>query len=148
MQILQIVCLLEIVLLQVVINLILQQFVHNLQTIIKDFIVSLLGILSAFVCVIVIDKIFAGSSRAFTAQIISDNYEDINSKIIEKLGRTTTIVYAKGGFTLKDRKIIIFSFTVSEYADVINVVNSVDKNAFITINRAHEINGNGWPKKQ
>lgn len=116
--------------------------------IIKDFIVSLLGILSAFICVIVIDKIFGGNSRAFTAQIISDNYEDINSEIIKKLGRTTTIIYAKGGFTSKERKIIIFSFTISEYADVINIVNSADKNAFITINRAHEINGNGWPKKQ
>ena len=112
--------------------------------VIGDFTISLLGILSAFVCAMVIDKVFIGAPRAFIANIISKNPEEINSEIIQKLGRTTTIVYTEGGFTGEKRKMIMFSFTISEYYDVLNIVQNIDKDAFITIHSAHEISGNGW----
>lgn len=112
--------------------------------VIKDLVISLLGITSAFICAIVIDKLFLGSSKAFVAQIISDKYEKINKAVIDVLDRTTTIVNVIGGFSNEDKKMIIVSFNISQYQSLISIVKNIDKMAFITIARAHEINGEGW----
>lgn len=112
--------------------------------IIGDFVLTLLGILSAFVSALVIDKIFLGESRAFTAHIVSDKYEEINRAIIEDIDRTTTVISARGGYSGKEKQVLMVSFTMRQYADLISAVTKIDKNAFITVHRAHEINGEGW----
>jgi len=38
------------------------------------------------------------------------------------------------------------SFTVKQYADLMDIVTRVDNDAFMTINQAHEINGEGFSK--
>ena len=112
--------------------------------VIGDMVVSLLGICSALVCAVVVDYVFIGSSRAFVASIISDEYEDINRAVIEKLERTTTVVDAVGGYTGKNKKMIYVSFTIRQYSDLMAIVRSIDKRAFVTVYRAHEVNGEGF----
>ena len=114
--------------------------------VIKDLTLSLLGIASAFICAIVIDKLFLGESQAFIAQIVSDKYEEINNAIITRLDRTTTILEARGGFSGKNKKVVMVSFTMRQYSTLINIVNIIDKTAFVSIHRAHEINGEGWTR--
>lgn len=114
--------------------------------VLQDFTLSLLGIASAFICAIVIDKLFLGESQAFIAQIVSDKYEEINQAIISKLDRTTTILDATGGFSKQEKKVVMVSFTMRQYSTLINIVNIVDKTAFVSIHRAHEINGEGWTR--
>ena len=113
---------------------------------VKNFIMSLLGITSAFVVAFVIDKVFIGEKKAFIANIVSEKHNQIRESIINKLDRTCTIIEAKGGFTDKKRPIIMVSFTMPEYAALLTLVDSIDKDAFITIHRAHEINGEGFTK--
>lgn len=110
----------------------------------SDLVLSLLGVTTAFVSAIVIDKIFLGGQKAFMANIISDKAELINSEIIRTLVRTTTIIDAEGGYTGKKKKMLIFTFTVREYAPLLAIINKTDPDAFVVIHRAHEINGNGW----
>lgn len=112
--------------------------------VINDMVVSLLGITSAFICALVIDKLFLGESKAFIAQIVSNEYEKINQAIINKLDRTTTILEGTGGFTKQPRKVVMVSFTMSQYAQLTNLIKMIDKDAFVSIHRAHEINGEGW----
>ena len=114
--------------------------------VIKDLTLSLLGIASAFICAIVIDKLFLGESQAFIAQIVSSKYEEINQAIITKLDRTTTILEARGGYSGMEKKVVMVSFTMRQYATLINIVNIIDKTAFVSIHRAHEINGEGWTR--
>ena len=114
--------------------------------VLKDLTLSLLGIASAFICAIVIDKLFLGESQAFIAQIVSDKFEEINQAIISKLDRTTTILEATGGFSKKGKKVVMVSFTMRQYSTLINIVNIIDKTAFVSIHRAHEINGEGWTR--
>lgn len=112
----------------------------------EDLVMTLLGVTSAFVNALVIDKCFIGEKRAFIANIISDKSEEIRNKIIEKIDRTCTIINAVGGFTGEEREMIMVSFTMPEYANLITIIKSVDKNAFVTIHRAHEIDGEGFTK--
>ena len=110
----------------------------------KNLILALLGIMVAFIESFVIDKVFLGGEKAFIAHIYSKNSDEINKQVIEVLQRTTTIVAVKGGYTGKESTMLTVSFTMNQYADLMNIINKADKDAFVTIQQAHQINGEGW----
>ena len=114
--------------------------------ILGDFVISLLGIFSAFIAALMVDKVFIGSSKSFIAQIISEEYEAINKEILSKVDRGSTIIDVVGGYTGSDKKMIMVSFTVNQYAEILNIIHKNDKNAFVTIYQAHEIAGEGWTR--
>ncbi len=116
--------------------------------IIDDLVLSLLGITSAFVCAAVIDRVFLGSSTAYVAQIISNKSEEISRGVIEKMDRTATIVDAVGAYSGKQKKMIIVSFSIREYSELMNIINREDPRAFMTISRAHENHGEGWTQEK
>ena len=113
---------------------------------IGDLVVTLLGISSAFVAAAVIDKLFLGESKAFIAQIISKNYTEINRCVAQELHRTTSIFDIEGGYSGEKKKMLMVSFTMDQYNDLMGIISKTDSDAFITVHRAHEINGEGWTK--
>jgi uncharacterized membrane-anchored protein YitT (DUF2179 family) len=111
---------------------------------VENLLLSLLGIISAFICAISIDKLFLGESSAFIAHVVSDKYEEINKAVINRMERTTTIIDAIGGFSGEDKKMVIITFDMRQYPLFTQILSEIDKNAFVTVHRAHEINGEGW----
>lgn len=111
---------------------------------VDNILLSLLGVISAFICATSIDKLFLGESGAFVAHVVSDKYEEINYAVIHKMSRTTTIVDAVGGYSGEGKKLVMISFDMRQYPVFTHIISSVDKNAFVTVHRAHEINGEGW----
>ena len=112
----------------------------------NDIALSLLGISSAFVCSIMIDKVFLGSSTAYVAQIITEHPISISKCVINEMDRTTTIADVRGGYTGNNKQMVIVSFNIREYGILMNIVNRSDPKAFITIFKAHETHGEGWTK--
>lgn len=112
--------------------------------ILNDFVLSLLGIVSAFICALVVDHLFLGQSKAFIAQVVSDKYEELTVAIRERIDRTTTIFDVTGGYSKESKKMIMVSFTMRQYAELTAILSLIDKDAFVTIHRAHEINGKGF----
>ena len=43
-------------------------------------------------------------------------------------------------------RMLIVTFTMNQYATIINIVNQNDRNAFVTIHPAHEISGEGFTR--
>ena len=114
--------------------------------VIGDFVISLLGIVSAFVAALVVDKVFIGGSKAFVAHIVTEKPEEINKLVIEKLDRTSTVMEVVGGYSGEKKKMLMVSFSMNEYSELMNIIHQTDKEAFMTVNQAHEINGEGWTK--
>ena len=114
--------------------------------VIKDLTVTLLGFIAAFVAALAIDKIFVGGSQALIAQIISNNCQEINRQVINRLKRTTSLINITGGYSGEPKQMLMVSFTVRQYTELKNIINQTDKNAFVTVHRAHEINGEGWTR--
>lgn len=114
--------------------------------ILNDLVLSLLGIISVFVSALVIDKVFVGGQKALTAQIISKSYDDINNEIINRLERTTTPVDVTGGYSKSPKKLIMVTFSFRQYSELLSIINRCDPTAFITVSKAHEINGEGWTR--
>lgn len=113
--------------------------------IIGDFVLALLGVLSAFASALMVDKVFIGSSRSFIAQIITENHEIIAREIIE-MDRGCSVIDITGGYSGDKKKMIMVSFKINQYSDIMNAVHRNDKRAFVTIHQAHEISGEGWTR--
>lgn len=112
--------------------------------VIQDLVVSLLGITSALISALAVDRIFLGGSRAYIAQIVSDHYEAINEDIAKRLERTTSIIDIEGGYSHVKKKMLMISFTMNQYNELLNIINQHDPKAFVSVHQAHEINGEGW----
>ena len=109
-----------------------------------DLVLTLLGIIAAFICAIAVDKIFLGGQSALIAQVVSEKYEEISAQIIRQMNRTTTIMTATGGYSKAEKKLLMTTFAMSQYHVFVSIVSGIDKNAFVTVHRAHEISGDGW----
>ena len=112
--------------------------------ILEDFILTLLGVTSAFVCALVIDYIFVGQSKEFVAYVITDKAEEINVQVRERLDRSTTFLTVVGGYSKEDKTMLMVSFTLRQYNEFNSILSLVDKDAFVTIHRAHEVSGKGF----
>ncbi len=112
--------------------------------VIGNLALSLLGIISALICSITIDKIFIGETGALIAQVISEKHKEINEAVIQRLRRTTTAIGVVGGYSGKEKTMLTITFRMAQYAEFTAILNEIDKNAFVTVHRAHEINGEGW----
>lgn len=110
----------------------------------QDLIVFLTGLVGSLLCSLVIERVFSGNSSSYCAEIISSKYREISDAINTKLIRGTTIYEAEGGYTGATRKVVKVSFTRSEYREIIRLIKSIDKYAFITITNVEEMHGNGF----
>lgn len=110
----------------------------------NNLILTLLGVVAAFLCAIVVDRVFLGESGAFIAHIVSDKYAEISDAVIKQMNRTTTISTAVGGYSGTEKKLVMVTFSMSQYHIFAAIVSSLDKDAFVTVHRAHEISGDGW----
>jgi uncharacterized membrane-anchored protein YitT (DUF2179 family) len=111
---------------------------------IGDLVVSLLGVISALVSSLLIDRVFLGGTQGFVAYINSSRYDEIRVAIIDEMDRTSMILDVTGGYSGHAQHVVMVSFTMRQYATLMSIIHKVDKTAFVTIHRAHEINGYGW----
>lgn len=111
---------------------------------VNDIILSGIGVLSAYVSSLVIDKIFLGGKTAYVAYIVTTTPEQISRDVIKILDRTTTIMDCKGAYSGEHKNVVMISFTMREYREILSIVNKYDKKAFITVDKAHEVSGEGW----
>ena len=114
--------------------------------ILNDLVLTLIGIISVFVSALVVDKIFVGGQKALIAQIITEKHNEISQEIIEKMNRTTTIVNATGGYSKLPKTMLMVTFSMRQYSELLSIVNRNDKDAFVTVHRAHEIYGEDWTR--
>ena len=112
--------------------------------IINDLVLTLLGIVSAFVSALAVSKIFVGDADALIAHIVSEKCDEINDGIIHRLERTTTVIDCHGGYSGDEKRMLMVTISVKQYAAFMALISSIDKNAFVTLHRAKEINGEGW----
>ena len=111
---------------------------------VNDLIITGIGVLSAYVSSLVIDKIFLGGKTAYVAHIVTTTPHQISEDVIKILDRTTTIMECKGAYSGENKNLVLVSFTMREYREILSIVSKYDKKAFITVNKAHEISGEGW----
>lgn len=113
--------------------------------VVGDIILSLIGIISAFVFAITLEFVFSGKSHALTAYIISQTKsEEINTWIQTKTDRGSTLSPIYGGYEKDEYMMIIVTFDRSEYAKFVNGIAQIDKDAFVMIQQTATVLGEGF----
>lgn len=107
---------------------------------------TLIGLITAMLCSIMIDKVFLGNSQYYLAMIVSKKWNDMNDFINEELGRGTTLIKAQGGYTKNDTVVLEVCFDRQDYNIIREGISKFDPNAFVMVVQAKEILGYGFSR--
>ena len=103
----------------------------------------LVGLISAFSTSIMIDRIF-DTEENVSVSVISKKYEEINEIVLKQFQRGSTIVDAIGGYSQQNIKMLIVVLDIREYYLLEEIVAKVDPSAFMYMNKASSVRGEGF----
>ena len=92
------------------------------------------------------NKIIDGFNQRKVILIISDHAKDIADGIIADIGRGVTFLNGEGAYTGDPKKIVMVVVSMTQIAKIKIVVNTVDRNAFMMILAASEVQGRGFTR--
>lgn len=107
---------------------------------------SLYALISLFVTTKIIDLIQEGPSTSKAFLIITDEPETVAQAIFRELARGVTFFQAKGGYTGKNRDVLLCVVSTSEVTKLRDIVNEIDHMAFIIVADVHEVMGEGFTR--
>lgn len=113
----------------------------------QNFYVTIIGIISALIASLMIGRLFE-NERNVIVDIISKKYEEINSFVIEKLDRGSTIIAGVGGYSKENVVMLRVALDIREYYVLMDIIAKVDPNAFVTVSNASTVRGEGFKEHQ
>lgn len=105
----------------------------------------LIGFISVYASSFMIKKVLVfGDLEAYSVMIISEKYKELIQKIHIDLDRGSTMLSGKGSYSDKDKPVILTVITKTQYPLLVKLCNELDPHAFIIVNDATEVKGNGF----
>ena len=105
---------------------------------------ALYGLIMIYLSGVAADMISQGTNIVREALIITDKTEEVVKAISDVLGRGTTIIEAKGGYTQKDRPMIFCVVSAGEVIRLKTIVQETDPYAFMVVGHVNEALGEGF----
>ncbi len=105
---------------------------------------ALYAAISLFVSSKIIDLIQEGFNLAKAALVISDHSEEIRQAILNTMGRGVTTLDGKGGFTGKEKDVILVIVSRAEVTELKRLVTRIDPRSFVILTGVHEVMGEGF----
>lgn len=118
--------------------------------VLKSFPAILYTLIYIYVLTKMIDVILEGGLPGKAVMIISPKIEEISEEISTKMERGMTYLKGEGTYTRRDMNIGYCVVSLKEIKEIKEIIYSIDKTAFVTINNVHDIMGEGFsfkPKK-
>ncbi|MBG9786513.1 MULTISPECIES: YitT family protein [Brevibacillus] len=108
---------------------------------------AMYSIFTYYIAFKLIDVVVEGLNESKSVTIISKEYEEISEAINARLGRSTTYVYARGGYSKEETQMIYCVVTRLEVAKLRAIIQEIDDNAFIAIEHVSDVTGGNFAKK-
>jgi uncharacterized membrane-anchored protein YitT (DUF2179 family) len=102
---------------------------------------AMYSVMAYYIAFKTIDTVIQGLDETKAVIIVSDHYADVSDAILDRLGRGTTKLKGKGGYTDEDKEVIYAVVTRLEVTKLKAIVHEVDPKAFITIMNTQETKG-------
>lgn len=112
----------------------------------KDVNNTIYSAITLTVSSLVLDKVVYGADYSKVAWIISDSFEEIATRIDKDLDRGVTLIDAQGFYTRKDKSILLCAMKRKQVAELKELVHSIDPNAFVILQDAHQVLGDGFKR--
>lgn len=101
-------------------------------------------LVSVFISARVIDFVIEGLSASKAATIVSNLPQDLAKRITKKMNRGVTILTGRGGYTGQTREVLYVVVAPNELPKLKQIVNQVDPYAFVVVNDAKDVLGEGF----
>ncbi|MCR8979949.1 YitT family protein [Brevibacillus laterosporus] len=108
---------------------------------------AMYSIFTYYIAFKLIDVVVEGLNESKSVTVISKEYEEISEAINARLGRSTTYVYARGGYSKEETQMIYCVVTRLEVAKLRAIIQEIDDNAFIAIEHVSDVTGGNFAKK-
>ena len=105
---------------------------------------ALWGFITIFIASQLVDLILTGKPYAKVIHIVTNEVESIGEHIINDLGRSATILNARGLFSGEPKNLLLVVVDSSQIYNLRDIVRLHDKNAFMIVVDAKEILGQGF----
>ncbi len=105
---------------------------------------ALYALISLFVTGKTIDLVQLGVGYEKVALIISSRQEEVSQGILRDVDRGVTKLHGYGGYTNKERPVLLCVVNQSEVTKLKQVVRTVDPHAFVVVTNATEVLGEGF----
>ena len=97
-----------------------------------------------FVCGQVIDAVVYRFDYSRVALIISKEHEKIAKAISDQLDRGATYLHGSGSYTHQNIEVVLAVVRKGQLAELKELVMDIDKNAFVIVQEAHQVLGDGF----
>ena len=114
----------------------LSTFIFNLE-------MALYTLIFSFTCGRVLDAVMTGFNQRKSVLIVSDKAQSISSLILEKLHRGATLLKGTGAYSGTEKQVILCAVSLTEISRLKEMVLSLDPQAFVIINEAMDVIGQG-----
>lgn len=110
----------------------------------RELEIGLYSAITIYIMGKMLDIFFEGIDFAKMIYIISPQYEKISKQIGDKIKRGSTSIYGKGMYKKEEKNVLMCVVSRGEVREIMQIVNSVDRNAFVVITNAREVFGKGF----
>ena len=105
---------------------------------------ALYAMITLYVSGIVSETVLEGGGTVRTAMIVTNNPENVSTRVLEELERGVTYLEGRGAYTGNSRPVLYCVVSRSEIAALKTIVHESDPEAFMVIGVAHEALGEGF----
>lgn len=105
---------------------------------------ALYTLVSMYITAFVTDRVIHGFNRQKIILVVSQKDDEISTLIKKELHRGVTLLYGEGSFSKKEQKILYCAVQLQQLPRVKQLIKEIDKNAFISIIDASEVQGRGF----
>ena len=110
----------------------------------KELEIGLYSAITIYIMGKMLDIFFEGINFGRIIYIVSPKHEYIAKEIASRIRRGTTSLKAKGMYKKEEKNVLMCVASRNEIREIRNIVNEIDKKAFIVISNAREVFGEGF----
>lgn len=112
----------------------------------QDINKTLYSAITIFASTTSLDTVLYGMDDSSVAIIISDLHDEIAHAIEKKVDRGVTFLNGRGFYSGKDKTVILCAVRKRQVGQLKQAVSSVDPDAFMILQDAHQVLGNGFKR--
>lgn len=105
---------------------------------------AMYGLISTFICNVLVDLVLEGPNSAHSYFIISEKSDDIAARILKEMDRGVTALHAMGMYSRTEKRVLLCVVNRFEAMHLRRIIFAVDPKAFVIANKAHEVLGEGF----
>ena len=114
----------------------------------RDITSSLYSAVTLYVSSLLTDAVVYRFDYTKVVLIISDKYEQVADVIGQKLHRGVTMLHAQGYYRRQEKYVLLSAVKRHQLSELEKLVNEVDENAFVIVQEAHQVLGDGFKHYQ